>query len=540
MLRDSYRFLSLSGLALLGACSLLPSSGANAATVAILNTGVDADGIAMVGGSVDTRYQLIENGSAAVNPPATLYVLQPDAGNNSYPLQTDPAQVAWIANSPASQWISTYSAPVVQGTTSSPAGSQSYRFSFNLRGYDPSTARVQGRWAADNFGTDILINGVSTEQPTDDFSDADDKNQGFRAFTDFEITSGFEQDLNTVDFETVNVDVVAGLRVEGTVTARLWESILAPRQNLTMARAWTTLVSNQYDLLHYAPRVVPEPCGFETFVDVRHTDHERSTTPVEGASDYSANTTTVGASYGFCKGPVVTAQFGWTDAELDAEDSGRWDADSYNFAVRGDHNVGLLGRAYLFSLIVSGGKGDSDSDRTSLLPTGEQVFADGVDAWNIMGMARVATTFEFQSLKISPFASAGAWHVNIDDWRERGAAANVSVLGAEFSQTVPLTTVGLDLRRDFLLGNVKVAPNFSAAWRHEFADRIGSVQGRLAGETVMLTALPLDDDRDTALVELGLDVQPAKRVTMNVGYNRELGGAYRSYEWYGGRLSIEF
>ena len=285
------------------------------------------------------------------------------------------------------QQLAGYSSPVQLGTTSSPEGGQSYRFSVDLKGYDPSTARVQGRWAADKFGSDILINGISTGQQTEA--------TGFLAFTDFEITSGFDQGMNTIDFETDNEDDVAGLRVAGTVTARLYESILAPRQNLTMARAWTTLVSNQYDLLHYAPRVVPEPCGFETFVDVRHTDHERSTTPVEGASDYSANTTTVGASYGFCKGPVVTAQFGYTDAELDAEDSGRWDAESYNFAVRGDHNVGLLGRAYLFSLIISGGKGDSDSDRTSLLPTGEQVFADGVDAWNIMGMARVATTFEF-------------------------------------------------------------------------------------------------------------------------------------------------
>ena len=165
----------------------------------------------------------------------------------------------------------------------------------------------------------------------------------------------------------------------------------------------------------------------------------------------------------------MTAQFGWTDAEVDAEDAGRWDADSYNFALRGDQAVGIQGREYLFSLAISGGSGDSDTNRQSLLPT-----------------------------------------------------------------------LGFDLTRDFMAGSVKVAPRFSAAWRHEFADRIGSVQGRLGGETVMLTALPLDDDRDTGLVELGVDVQPAKRLTMNFGYNRELGGAYRSYEWYGGRLSIEF
>ena len=170
------------------------------------------------GGSIDTRYQITMNGNVAQSPAGTLYVLQPEGGSN-YPIS------AWFANSPSSQWISTYSAPVIQGTTVSPAGDQSYRFSFDLRGYDPSTARVQGRWAVDNYGTDILINGVSTGQSTDNTIPDNPNNPGFRAFTDFEITTGFEQGENTVDFETLNrEDVVgegsiSGIRVEGTVTA---------------------------------------------------------------------------------------------------------------------------------------------------------------------------------------------------------------------------------------------------------------------------------------------------------------------------------
>ncbi len=122
-----------------------------------------------------------------------------------------------FANDQSSQWISTYSAPVVQGTTVSPTGSQSYRFSFDLRGYDPSTARVAGRWAVGNYGTDILTNAVSTGQQTDDTiytGPEDEISQGFRDFTDFEITTGFEQGVNTVDFETFNQGDVVG---EGSI-----------------------------------------------------------------------------------------------------------------------------------------------------------------------------------------------------------------------------------------------------------------------------------------------------------------------------------
>ncbi|MEN9726066.1 MAG: hypothetical protein RL434_432, partial [Pseudomonadota bacterium] len=447
-----HRHLSLSGFALVGAFAMLASNQTHAATIAILNTGLDSDGNLAAGGSIDPRYQLVTSAGVGLSPSAALYVVQPDTGENDYPLNV------WFNTGTDSQWLVPYSGAIDKGNaaTESAPGEFTYRYTFDLSGYDPSTARVQGRWAADNRGTDILINGISTGQVTDDTNPDLAESQGFKDFTDFEVTAGFAQGENTLDFETENVADQVGLRVEGTVTARLYESILAPRKNLAMARAWTTLVSNQYDLLHFAPRMIPEPCGFETFVDVRHTDHERGTTPVEGASDYWANTTTVGASYGFCKGPVVTAQFGWTDAEVDAEDAGRWDADSYNFALRGDHAVGIQGREYLFSLAISGGSGDSDTNRQSLLPTSELVYADGVDAWNIMGMARVATTFEFNPLKISPFASAGAWHVSFDDWRERGAAANVSVLRAEFSQTVPLTTLGFDLSRAFMAGSVKV------------------------------------------------------------------------------------
>src|SRR5262249_45642139 len=64
-----------------------------------------------------------------------------------------------------------------------------------------------GRWATDNAGTDILINGASTGQTS----------AGFDTFTPFQITSGFFAGFNTLTFKINNAGLSpspSGLRVE--------------------------------------------------------------------------------------------------------------------------------------------------------------------------------------------------------------------------------------------------------------------------------------------------------------------------------------
>ena len=43
-----------------------------------------------------------------------------------------------------------------------PNNSYTYRTTFNLSGFDPTTASLTGQWAADNEGPNVLLNGIST------------------------------------------------------------------------------------------------------------------------------------------------------------------------------------------------------------------------------------------------------------------------------------------------------------------------------------------------------------------------------------------
>jgi hypothetical protein len=43
-----------------------------------------------------------------------------------------------------------------------PVGAYDYRTTFNLAGFNPSTASITGQWSTDNEGVEILINGVAT------------------------------------------------------------------------------------------------------------------------------------------------------------------------------------------------------------------------------------------------------------------------------------------------------------------------------------------------------------------------------------------
>lgn len=171
----------------------LPTPPAQAAIPGLYNTGV-----ANVGG-VDPHYAL----TVSADPSSTAYVA------SSMPS-------SWMSNGPGSQWI----APSAN-QTSSGAGNYMYRTTFDLSGFNPSTASISGLWAADDKGLDIKINGVSTGQSTN------------TTFNPFAINSGFVSGLNTLDFLVLNDPNnhglnPSGLRVEFlSATARIGTSVPA-------------------------------------------------------------------------------------------------------------------------------------------------------------------------------------------------------------------------------------------------------------------------------------------------------------------------
>ncbi|MRW84714.1 PEP-CTERM sorting domain-containing protein [Pseudoduganella sp. FT26W] len=169
---------------------------AHAASIAGLqNTGVAANGDIGAAGSGDTHYTL-----SAASSDTTITNTVPVITNDSqWPINP------WLANSTTSKWITPTSS---QGQTFDAwsAGTYTYTLSFDLTGYNASTASFVGRLAADNAVTVKLNNNVISTAT------------GFTDWASFSANSGFVSGVNTLDFVVTNWQQnggnPTGLRVE--------------------------------------------------------------------------------------------------------------------------------------------------------------------------------------------------------------------------------------------------------------------------------------------------------------------------------------
>src|SRR5262249_17997239 len=112
----------------------------------------------------------------------------------------------WLADDSLSAWIG----PNNDGKDNGPTGYYWFETTFDLTGFDPSTAAIHGQWSADNKGITIYLNDNSTGIGAD----------GFTAWYPLDITSGFVPGVNTLIFDLLNeFPSPVGLRVEATLTA---------------------------------------------------------------------------------------------------------------------------------------------------------------------------------------------------------------------------------------------------------------------------------------------------------------------------------
>ena len=164
---------------------------AQAAPINIFNTGVDANGDVVAGGTVgDEHYTLISDPNGTITGIKTATAI-----SEGYPIGP------WLGDNSLSSWIGPNTGDLV-----GPGGLFTYQTTFDLSGLDHTTASILGRWATDDQGIDILINGTATGNTS----------ASFGVFTDFTINSGFIAGVNTLDFVVTNGHGPTGLRVEIT------------------------------------------------------------------------------------------------------------------------------------------------------------------------------------------------------------------------------------------------------------------------------------------------------------------------------------
>jgi hypothetical protein len=163
----------------------------------LFNTGVDDQQNVLAEDAVDPHYTLIDpsqiTGDAFVATSAGGFPIPP-----------------WLDDSHRSGWI------VPSVDTNGPgdfdgAPSYIYRTTFNLNGVDINNLSIDGQWASDNAGLDILLNGESLGIAN---------TAQFSAFSPFTLDFGFINGLNTLDFvvnnggNEENTFGPTGLRVE--------------------------------------------------------------------------------------------------------------------------------------------------------------------------------------------------------------------------------------------------------------------------------------------------------------------------------------
>jgi len=176
------------------------SSPVHASTITTLfNTGVDATGAVLSNNTIgDPHYSII---SAPVGSATETRIITSEGG---YPIVP-----YYIGDNTSSRWIG----PDNDADLNGPIGTYTYRTTFDLTGFDSNTASITGQWSTDDGGLDILINGISSGYTNSSIP---------TSFSQFLITTGFVEGINTLDFLVGNDGSEANptaLRVELTGTA---------------------------------------------------------------------------------------------------------------------------------------------------------------------------------------------------------------------------------------------------------------------------------------------------------------------------------
>lgn len=158
----------------------------------LFNTGVGPDRQVLADGEIDPHYQLVTNAHDAASHDAFV------EDSTVFPIVAGP----WVPNTATSKWIGPGFDP------NGAAGDYAYRTTLVLTGVNPATVRVQGDWATDNIGPDIVVNGVSTGVRND---------AQFTVLSHFVITSGWQNGTNVIDFVVNNAGTdanPAGFKVD--------------------------------------------------------------------------------------------------------------------------------------------------------------------------------------------------------------------------------------------------------------------------------------------------------------------------------------
>ena len=184
----------------------------------LYNSGVDDNHALLGAGLLDPHYILTQS--------ADPYYVTPTNAGLYY-------NAAYLVEGPSSRWISPDTNGSVHATLD---GLYTFLTSFTIpETMDLTTARIDGKWALDNSGVDIRLNGVSL---------GISNNNGFTAFTLFAITNGFISGSNSLEFVISNSPPAGATAVRIEMTGMAMTNAPVPPE-IVLQPTNTTLMEGQ-------------------------------------------------------------------------------------------------------------------------------------------------------------------------------------------------------------------------------------------------------------------------------------------------------
>ncbi|WP_053163981.1 autotransporter domain-containing protein [Pseudomonas sp. P1.8] len=150
------------------------------------------------------------------------------------------------------------------------------------------------------------------------------------------------------------------------------------------------------------------------------------------------------------------------------------------------------------------------------------------DSSTQQAFAEVGYNLGRENVSIEPFAGLGYQRYHRDAYTEKGGSAALKVDAQE--QNNLNSTFGLRLAKINSLDNgMQLTPRFSASWKHTFGEIATQNRQRLitAGRKFTVSGAPLD--RDSLMVEAGLELGLSARHTLGVGVTGEMASDSRNH-----------
>jgi uncharacterized protein with beta-barrel porin domain len=234
--------------------------------------------------------------------------------------------------------------------------------------------------------------------------------------------------------------------------------------------------------------------------------------------DYTTGSVMLGADYRIDNHWTLGAllAYGHTDADLD-ENGSTATVDTYSPGIYASYVDGGWYGNGLFSYGYNSYTEDRNISIGTLTGTNQGAPQGNQYTGNLTG------GYEFKSgnFKYGPTASVQYVNLGINSFSEDGPTAlNVQSESDESFRS----QLGMEARYVVRTGSVWLTPHASVTWQHEFLDNSNGITSQFnqigAGSFTVQTVQP---DRDSALIDVGLNADVADNVTLFTDYQTEAG-----------------